>query len=150
MPLVHEGVGCTGIVSVTCALDGELGSTNSAVKELAHIIMAAAIWGPQWMGLCVFNLIGTLQRLCSCAGNHCTTAKGLGQHASPTCTLFVLFFSVRFKFTLLSAHVQEAKNSIVNLSQQIVIVAKISPQIHQGPVVIPAPLRELVVDKRSD
>ena len=91
MPLVHEGVGCTGIVSVTCALAGELGSTNSAVKELAHTIMAAAIWGLQWMGLCVFNSIGALQRLCSYAGNHCTMAKGLGQHASPTCTLFVLF-----------------------------------------------------------
>ena len=64
--------------------------------------------------------------------------------------LFVLFFSVHFKFTLLSAHVQEAKNSIENLSQQIVIVAKLSPQFHQEPVVLPTPLRELVVDKRSD
>ena len=58
-------------------------NTSTSVKELVPIIMAAAIWRPQWMGLSVLALCG------SGAANQRKVGKGPGHDAPPT--LFVLF-----------------------------------------------------------
>ena len=62
----------------------------------------------------------------------------------------LFFFSTNFKFTLSSAHVQGAKNSIADAISCTQVMQKLSPLIHQEAVDIPTPLRELVLDKRSD
>ena len=55
--------------------------------------------------------------------------------------------SVHFTFTMSSAHVQGAKNSIADV---IVIVAKILSIDPPRATRYPAPFRKLMLDKRSD
>ena len=77
--------------------------------------MAAAIWGPnEWGSECV----GALRQLCSGTNNQRKVGKKL-LHC-------LLIFSVHFKSTLSSTHVQGAKNSTADATSctQIVMVAK--------------------------
>ena len=80
--LVQGGVRHTGR-SHGFSYRGEWENTSTSVKELVPIIMAAAIWRPQWMGLSVLALCG------SGAANQRKVGKGPGLDAPPT--LFVLF-----------------------------------------------------------
>ena len=88
-------------------------------------------------------MIGSLRQLCSGTGK-------VTRDWDIMCLLYLFFFSAHFKFTLSSAHVQGAKNSIADAISCTQIMLKLSPLIHQKPVDIPTPFRELVLEKRSD
>lgn len=81
----------------------------------------------------------------------CRQSMQDGQRTGTSCASYTVcsVFSVHFKFTLSSAHVQGAENSIADVFS-CNRFKSLSSQIHQEPVVTPAPLRELVLDKRSD
>ena len=121
-------------------------STNVAVKELVPIVIAAAIWGPQWIGL---NVLALCDNYAVVQAINARRAKDWDIMRLLRC---LFFFSAHFKFTLSLAHVQGVKNSIADAisRNRLSLLQKLSPQIYQETVVTPAPLKKLVLDRRSD
>ena len=90
--------------------------------------------------------VGALRQLCSSEAINTRRARDQDMMHLLRCWYI---FSVHFKFTLPSAHVQGVKSSTadtISHNRWSLLLQKLSSQIHQEPAL----LRELVLDKRSD
>ena len=117
-------------------------NTNIAPKELVPIVVAVALWGPQWAG----------QKICSRCDNIavvCAINKRSARDPVLSRLLRILcMVCAVYDITLVARHLPGLQNASADaLSRnKLSVFLSLNPQASPMPSVIPSPLRELVLN----
>ena len=116
--------------------------TNIATKELLPVVVAAAIWGKHWTGLCV-HFYSDNQAVVAALSARATRSPQL-MHLLRC----LFFFEAHFGFEHRAYHIRGSHNKLADaLSRDRISTFRIlSPQAAEAPEVIPPPLTEMLLD----
>ena len=125
---------------------GYIASSHIRVKEMVHIVIAVAIWGPQWRGK-------TVRAQCENAAvvtiiNHGSSRDQDIMHLM-RCLAFI---AAKFEFHVCAQHIKGVDNTLADaLSRNnLHLFASLHSQDSQLPTTIPAALLDLLIVSRPN
>ena len=117
-----------------------------AVKELIPIVIAGALWGPDWAGHQVHCHCNN-QAVVACLRSRTSKHKGI-MHLLRT----LVFVEAHFRFQLVPTYINTRANHLVDAlsrNDHLSFLSKV-PRAHNHPSPIPQDLLNLVMDPRAD
>ena len=116
----------------------ELEQAPIAAKEMALILVAAAVWGRRWRGLTVCCHCDNEAVVASIQGNYCRQFK----MAHMLCCLF--FLEAKFGFICSAIHIPGVNNGIADTIKKplIEVFCTLAPQARAEPTLVPRGLLE--------
>jgi hypothetical protein len=125
----------------------EMRDMNIATQELLPIVIAAAIWGRRWSGLCI-----------QCQSDNQAAVAVLASRSCRDKDLMHLlrclfFFEAEFQFNLVAVHIPGKLNILAdNLSRNdaSAFFQQVNHTVSHEPTAIPTPLLEMLAVQRPD
>ena len=125
---------------------GHITSSHIAVKEMVPIVIAAAVWGPQWKGK-------TVMAQCDNSAVVTIISNGTSRDQDIMHLMRCLaFIAAKFEFNIWAQHIKGVDNTLADaLSRNdLPLFISLHSQASQLPTTIPAPLLNLLIVSRPN
>ena len=140
------GLWCLCRLGVVPEWAGHIASSHIAVKEMVPIVIAAAVWGPQWRGK-------TVRAQCDNAAvvtiiNHGSSRDQDIMHLM-RCLAFI---AAKFEFHIWAQHIKGVDNTLADVLSRnnLHLFTSLHSQASQLPATIPAALLDLLIVSRPN
>ena len=123
-----------------------LQESHITIKEMLPIVLAAAVWGKEWIGKSVMAL-------CDNAAVVAIVNSGSSRDQEVMHLMRCLtFLKAKFQFSLFSSHIRGVDNDLADALSRDNKAYFLShfPQAQQSPTILPASLLELTVIRKPD
>ena len=122
----------------------EMRATNIATQELLPVVVAAAVWGRRWSGLCQSDNQAVVAVL---------TSRSCRDKDLMHLLRCLFFFEAEFHFNLVAIHIPGKLNILadsLSLNDASLLLQQVNQEVSHKPTAIPMPLLELLAVRHPD